>query len=147
MTYLATCALQQKYTENGLFSNTKLNIDEPRKAVKVIDFFFLFLGLIESQQLVISLFACYCFKSCCVNDHDMDLTHILFSHNSLYLFWPTSGIKASTNEQTSWIRCFRWGRQCWGASGQFFKNHFRDIFLNVMHIQHIACVHTVLRQL
>ncbi len=40
----------------------------------------------------------------------MDLTRITFSLNSLYLFWPTSGLKVSTNELTSWIECVRWGR-------------------------------------
>ncbi len=29
---------------------------------------------------------------------DTDLTRIVFSHNSLYLFWPTPGLKVSTNE-------------------------------------------------
>ncbi len=38
MTYLATCALQQRYTENEYLPNTKLNIDEPLKAMQVIDF-------------------------------------------------------------------------------------------------------------
>ncbi len=36
-------------------------------------------------------------------DSDADLTCILFSHNSLYIFWHTSGLKVSTNEWSSWI--------------------------------------------
>jgi len=40
MTYLATCALQQKYKENEKLLNSKLNIDEPLKAIHVIDFLF-----------------------------------------------------------------------------------------------------------
>ncbi len=44
MAYLATCAPQQKYTVNS-----KLNIDEPLKAMKVIDFLFFHfvIGLID----------------------------------------------------------------------------------------------------
>ncbi len=34
-----------------------------------------------------------------------------------------------------------------GVPQESFENHFRDMFLNVMHIYHIACMHTVLRQL
>ncbi len=45
---------------------------------------------------------------------------IVVYHNSLYLFWHTSGLKVSTNERTSWIASVRWGRECW-------ENHFRDV--------------------
>ncbi len=43
MTYLATWAFQQNYTEMNSYQNTKLyiKIDEPLKAIKVIAFFFL----------------------------------------------------------------------------------------------------------
>ncbi len=56
--------------------NSKLNIDEPLKAIKVIDFLFFayVLGLID----IIALKA--------AAEHDADLTCILFSHNSLHLF-------------------------------------------------------------
>ncbi len=34
-------------------------------------------------------------------ERDADLTRIIFSLNSFYLFWPSSGLKFSTNELTS----------------------------------------------
>ncbi len=65
-------------------------------------------------------------------DSDADLTCILFSHNSLYIFWHTSGLKVSTNEWTSWIRSIRWGTQTHSAgvpqpSGQFLKLFQRHV--------------------
>ncbi len=53
--------------------NSKINIDEPLKAIKVIHFlFFSFvLGLIDITAAA---------------EGDADLTRILFSHNSLYIF-------------------------------------------------------------
>ncbi len=72
-------------------------------------------------------------------ESDVDLTCILFSHNSLYLFWLTSGLKVSTNERTSWIGCVRWGRQCWGASGQFLKPFQRHVLQCNAYISY--CMH------
>ncbi len=51
------------------------------------------------------------------------MTRILFSPNSLYISWLTSGLKVSTNERTSWIWCVRWGWQCWGGMGASFQRH------------------------
>ncbi len=60
-------------------------------------------------------------------ESDTDQTCILFYLNSLYLFWSTSGLKVSTNERRGWIGCFRWGRQCWCASGPFLKPFQRHV--------------------
>ncbi len=107
--------------------NSKLNIDEPVKAIKVIDFqtssSFSFVINRHHSCWLLAYLPAIALKAAA--ECDTDLTCILFSHNSLYLFWHTSGLKVSTNERTNWIRCFRWGRQCWGASGQFLKQFQR----------------------
>ncbi len=107
--------------------NSKLNIDEPLKAIKVIDFLFFFCSWINRHH---SSWLLACLPAIALKaavESDTDLTCILFSHNSLYLFWPTSGLKVSTNERTSWIGCVRWGRQFWAASGQFLKPFQRHV--------------------
>ncbi len=64
--------------------NSKLNIDESLKAIKVIDFLFFFCSWINRHHS--SLLLAYCpaiaLKAAAVKS-DMDLTCILFSHNSL----------------------------------------------------------------
>ncbi len=125
MTYI-----QQKYTENNSYQtlNSKLNIDEPLKAIQVIDFLFLFCCSWINRHhgsWLLAYLPAIALKAAA--ECDVDLSCILFSHNSHHLFWPTSGLKVSTNERTSWIGCFRWGKQCWGVSGQFLKPFQRHV--------------------
>ncbi len=51
------------------------------------------------------------------------------------ILWPL----VSTNERTSWIGCFRWGRQFWGASGQFLKPFQRHVLKYDAYITY--CMH------
>ncbi len=66
---LATCALSRNVQKMNSYQtlNSKLNRDEPLKAINVIDFlFFFFCSWINRYHISwLSLFACYCFKSCC----------------------------------------------------------------------------------
>ncbi len=89
---------------------------------------------------LLGYFGCYFFKSCCCWTWRGSVT-LVFSLNSFYLFWNTSGHKVSINELTSWIRCIRWGRQC-GLLQDSFENHFRDMFLNVTHIKYMTCTYS-----
>ncbi len=116
---------KQKMKSNQTL-NSKFNIDEPLKAIKCIDF--LFCSWINRHRSCWLLAYLPAIALKAAAECDADLTCILFSHvNSLYLFWHTSGLKVSTNERTNWIRGVRWGRQCWGASGQFLKPFQRDV--------------------
>ncbi len=107
--------------------NSKLNIDEPLKAIKYMISSFFFCSWINRHHIswLLPYLPAIALKAAA--ESDADLTCILFSHNSLSLFWLTSGLKVSTNEQTSWIGGVRWGRQCWGASGKFLKPFQRHV--------------------
>ncbi len=149
--------------------NSKLNIDEPLKAIKVIDFlffFFFFCSWINRHHSSWLLLFTFTFMHLADTFIQSDLQCIQAIHffyqyvcslgiepttfctaNAMlyhwatgtlpYLpaialkaaaaFWPTSGLKVSTNELTSWIGCVRWGRQCWGASGKFWKPFQRHV--------------------
>ncbi len=67
--------------------NSKLNIDEPLKAIKVIDFLFFFCSCINRHHSswLLAYLPAIALKAAAA-ESDMDLTRILFSHNSLYLF-------------------------------------------------------------
>ncbi len=106
---------------------SKLNIDEPLKAIKYMISSFFFCSWINRHHSswLLAYLPAIALKAAA--ESDVDLTCILFSHNSLSLFWLTSGLKVSTNEWTSWIGCVRWGRQCWGASGKFWKPFQRHV--------------------
>ncbi len=65
--------------------NSKLNIDEPLKAIKVIDFLFFFffvLGLIDITAAGYYYLPAIPLKVAAA-ESDADLTCIIFSHNSL----------------------------------------------------------------
>ncbi len=67
--------------------NSKINIDEPLKAIKVIDFhFFFFCSWINRHHSswLLAYLPAIALKPAA--EGDADLTRILFSHNSLYLF-------------------------------------------------------------
>ncbi len=113
-------------------SNTKLNIDESLKLQQLLNYlffllFFLVLWLTDITAAGLVFFGAITLRAAAA-ELDVDLARIVLSPNS-QLFHPTSVLKVSTNELTSWIGCVRWGRQCWGAPGQFWKPlHFRDMF-------------------
>ncbi len=67
--------------------NSKLNIDKPLEAIKVIDslFFSFVLGLIDITAAGNYHLPAIALKAAAA-ESDADLTCILFSHNSLYLF-------------------------------------------------------------
>ncbi len=76
-------------------------------------------------------------------EYDADLTRILFSQNSHHLFWPTSGLKVSTNERTSWIGCLDEG-QSWCASGQFLRPFQRHVLKCDAYITYCMHAHSFL---
>ncbi len=69
--------------------NPKLKLDELLKALKVIDFLFFFSFCFSSWLL--AYLPAIALKAAA--ESDLDLTRKLFPHNSLYIFWPTSGLK------------------------------------------------------
>ncbi len=56
-------------------TKSKLNIDEPFKAIKVINFLFLFLHNRHHITLVISLFACLALKAASESDADLTVSY------------------------------------------------------------------------
>ncbi len=88
--------------------NSKLNIDEPLKAIKVIDFLF-FLGLIDITAAGYYLI-CLLLLS--------DPLQVL---KSLLMNWRVESGVLDEGDSA-------------GVPQESFENHFRDMFLNVMHI-------------
>ncbi len=76
------------------------------QAIKVIDFLFFSYSLINRHHSswLLAYMPAIALKAAAA-ECGVDLTRIVFSVNSLYIFWPTSGLKVSTNELTSWIGC------------------------------------------
>ncbi len=67
--------------------NSKLNKDEPLKAIKVIDFLFFVCSWINKHHSswLLAYLPAITLKAAAA-ESDTDLTRIVFSHNSLYLF-------------------------------------------------------------
>ncbi len=105
----------------------------------MIDFlFFLFWSWNNHSSWLLAYLPAISLKAAAA-EREADLTRILFSHNSHHLFWATSALKVYTNERTSWIGSVRWGRQCWGVSGQFLKPFQRHVLKCDAYITH--CMH------
>ncbi len=82
------------------------NIDEPLKAIKVIDF--LFCSWINSHHSswLLAYFPAIAFKL------PLNVTRIWRASYFLTTLFPFSDtLQVFTNERTSWIWCVRWGRQ------------------------------------